>query len=376
MRELDPDCPASFDPNLYQGLDLMIGTAFHSVVFAIQAAIPTIAIAGTPKVSRLLTDLGLSQWMLGLDDWNKLPELVQDALENRTQLANHLHDITARLAQAAQETLADIKEVIDRTATSIARPNPTVSIIVVGSASDANNEVTLASCLDQTYDNLDITFVGDGSPVHQLPMSRLPDRFTILPVSSDGEATSRLDQALAQITGRYIGWVAAGDYYTRDAISCMVAHLEQNLDCDMVFADYYTLHAIDYIADVHTVDSAHKLLRGNIVGPCFLFRRELSQGVGSHRDDTPYTDYDYWLRANESFNLSPLHARLFFTQAPDGALRDRALERQTRRRWRASQSWPVRVFWRLADTNSVDRYMIRPMITAAREFSSLFRGGR
>ena len=77
LRRLDPDCPSSFDAGLYQGLDLMIGTAFHSVVFAIQAAIPTIAIVGTPKVGRLLTDLGLSQWMLGLNDWDKLPELVQ-----------------------------------------------------------------------------------------------------------------------------------------------------------------------------------------------------------------------------------------------------------------------------------------------------------
>jgi len=155
----------------------------------------------------------------------------------------------------------------------------------------------------------------------------------------------------------------------------MVAYLEDNRGCNMVFSDYYTLHAVDYIAQARKVDSAHKLFRGNIVGPCFLFRRELSQHGGSLRDDTPYTDYDYWLRAGESFNLSALHARLFFTQVPDGARRDRTLERQTRRRWRSTRSWPVRVFWRFADTDSVDRYLICPMIALVRKFNGLVRGG-
>jgi polysaccharide pyruvyl transferase WcaK-like protein len=376
LRQLDPDCPSSFDAGLYQGLDLMIGTAFHSVVFAIQAAIPTIAIAGTPKVCRLLTELGLSQWILGLNDWDKLPELVQRALENRTQLADQLHAITTGLTQAAQRTFADIRDEIDRTATPRACSNPKVSIIVTGSASDADNQLSLVSCLDQSYDNLEIIFVGDGSSVRQLPTSRPPDQFAILPVSSDVPVTRRLNQALTQTAGRYVSWVAAGDYYASDAIGNMVAHLEKNRDCDMVFTDYYTLHAVDYIAHAHKVDSARKLFRGNIVGPCFLFRRELGQHVGSLREDTPYTNYDYWLRAGEFFNLSPIHARLFFTQVPDDAIRDRALERQTRRRWRSTRPWPVRVFWRLADADSVDRYLIRPMILVVRKFSEFFSRGR
>ena len=145
---------------------------------------------------------------------------------------------------------------------------------MTGSASDADNQLALASCFEQTHEDLDITFVGDGSSVRQPPTSRSLDRFTILPVSPVVAVTSRLNQALAQTTGEYIGWVAAGDYYARDAVSCMVAHLEKNLDCDMVFADYYTLHAVDYIAHARSVDPAKKLFRGNVIGPCFLFRRE------------------------------------------------------------------------------------------------------
>ena len=49
LQQLDPDCPERFDPALYRQIDFMIGTAFHSILFAVQAAVPVIAIDYAPK---------------------------------------------------------------------------------------------------------------------------------------------------------------------------------------------------------------------------------------------------------------------------------------------------------------------------------------
>jgi hypothetical protein len=376
LRQFDETCPAAFDPSLYQNLDVMVGMAFHSVVFAIQAGIPTIAIAYAPKVRRMFDHLGLGQWLLDLDEWDRLPELVERATENRSQLVDFLQETTTGLTQAARDAMTLVKREIERVARPCPRSGPRVSMIVVGAASEAHNRLTLTSCLNQTYDNLEITVVGDG--VQDIPSSMLrsPDQLKYVPASLSESWADRLNRALAQTTGDCLSWITAGNYYVPDAISCMVAGLERNAGCDMVFAGYYTLYEADRIAYAHSVEPAYKLFRANVVGPCFLFRRRLREGVGSLNTETPCASYDYWLRAYQFFKLRPIHARLLFALMPQDAVRDRQVERQVRRQWRSKQVWPLRVFGQLVDTDLVDRYMIRPLMAVLRKIVALLHHNR
>jgi hypothetical protein len=356
-------CAAEFGPSLYENLDLMIGTAFHSVAFAIQAAVPVIAIAYAPKVRRLMAEVGLGEYVLEPDEWYKLAERVDRVLGVRRQIVGHLHETTAALNESVQQTMAAVRRDVEL-ANARVIPAPKVSIVVVGSAVDAHNRATVESCLEQTCSDVEVLFVADRGDT--------PAVSALQTVSVDANLGlgERLNRAFSQARGEYLTWIVSGDVYARDAIRVMAHHLWQDPACDMVFADYYGVTDGERLAYARSVRPAQKLYRQNGVGPCFLYRRRLSEQVGPFRADVPLVAYDYWLRAHEVCELRPLHVRLFYARTWDEVVARHA-ERQTRRLWRSSKGWPTRIFWRFVDAEWVDRYVVRPAMAILNGVRSL-----
>jgi len=371
LRQLDGACAAAFDPALYEGLALMIGTAFHSVIFAIQAAVPVIAIAYAPKVRRLMKDIGLECYILEPNEWHRLPELVERALDEHSQLVDYLQETTLVLTKSAQQALSDMRKEIEKTPSPRTWPCPKVSLVVVGTASATANQTTLKSCLDQTYQNLEVIFTGDGT---QMPPMTMPlmSKVKIVPSDTVESLGGRLNRAFAHSTGEYLSWAVAGDFYARDAISCMVNCLQQEPACDMVFTDYYTIRERNRIADVHSVHAAYKLIRRNVVGPCFLYSRKLSETIGPFSYDTPLVAYDYWLKAHRVCRLQPIHIPLFYELTSHESANDRRTECQVRRQWRSTRPWLLRVFWRIIDTDLVEDFIIRPLLAGLRRARAFF----
>jgi hypothetical protein len=371
LQQLDETCAPAFDPALYEGLDLMVGTAFHSVVFAIQAAVPVIAIAYAPKVRRLMMDIGLEHYVLEPDEWHRLPRLVGCVLDEHSKLVDYLQETTTALTASARQAMAGVREEIERTANPQARAGPKVSIVVVGTASDTANQTTLASCLNQTYENVEVIFVGDDAWVS--PETAPPAREVKMvhgdPVESLGKC---LDHAFSRATGEYLSWAVAGDFYARDAINCMVDRLREEPACDMVFADYYTIGERNRLANAHSVLPAYKLFRKNVIGPCFLYRRRLGETVGFFRTDIPLVAYDYWLRAHRVCRLQPMHVPLFYERVSNRVAKLRQAERQVRRQWRSTESWLLRIFWRMIDTDLMEGLIVRPLLAGLRKIRAFF----
>ena len=53
--------------SVYAGLDYLVGTRFHSVIFALTAGVPALAIEYEHKTSGILKDLALEQWSVPID---------------------------------------------------------------------------------------------------------------------------------------------------------------------------------------------------------------------------------------------------------------------------------------------------------------------
>jgi hypothetical protein len=383
LRQLDDGCATAFDPALYDGLDLMVGTAFHSVLFAIQAGVPVIAIAYAPKVRRVMTEVGLEEYLLEPDQWARLPELVEQVREERDQLVETLRKNTRAMTGAAQRAMADVREKIEAAAASHPRPGPRASIVVVGSPSEAANRTTIASCMDQTYGDVEVVFIGDvdgrqaaagGHPKGALSEGSVPPtrELKIVPGRSAESLGERLNRAFAHATGEYLSWTLGGNLYARDAMACMVDCLVQETGQDMVYTDYYSMHNPLLIAHIHPAFPSNRLFRRNTVGPCFLYRRKLAEAVGPYSAEAPLVDYEYWLRAHVSGRLEPLHLPLGYVLVSNLNAADGQTERQVRRQWRrtddfrSNSSWPVRVFWRLVDNDLVEGALVRPLLSALR----------
>jgi polysaccharide pyruvyl transferase WcaK-like protein/glycosyltransferase involved in cell wall biosynthesis len=372
LRQLDDTCATAFDPALYNDLDLMIGTAYHSVIFAIQAAVPVIAIAYARKVRRLMSDVGLEDYVLEPDEWPKLPALVERAVDEHGRLVEHLQETTATLTKSARQMMGHIREEIEKTALPQARRGPRVSIVAIGDTSATANQATLASCLNQTYQDVEVIFVGD---VAQAIPEAAPCglQLKVIPFDPAESLGERLNRAFACATGEYLSWIVAGHFYARDAVGCMLNRLQQEPACDMVYAEYYTTGDRNRLADAHFVHPAYKLCRRNVVGPCFLYSRRLGEGVGFFKRDSPLPAYDYWLRAHRAFNLQLMHVRLFYATKAHKPVDDCQAERRVRREWRSTDPWLLQTFWSILDTKLADRYVIRPLMTTLRKGRSTYQ---
>ncbi len=374
LRQLDENCAPTFTPALYDGLDLMVGTAFHSIVFAIQAGVPVLAIAYAPKVRRFMAEVGLVHYTLEPDGWDQLSLLYARLVAERESVAEHLRQTSAALTRAAREAFAAIKEEIETSARPRRWAGPRVSIVVVGSRSEAANRLTLASCLSQTHENLEIVLTMNGDRAATEAASPLPDRVKIVPVRADESVAEQLNRAFAQATGEYLSWTVAGNAYTHDAIACLLHRLQQDPACDAVYADYYTVREDGCILNVHRVESAAKLFRRNVIGPCFLYRSRLQEKVGPYRAQAPSVAYDYWLRAHRAGRLQPVHARLLYAQASQDAAQKQAQEeRRTRHLWRSSAPAPTRALWHILDNDRTERWVIRPLLALLHKAQSAYQ---
>jgi len=81
---------------LYNDLDILLGTRFHSVIFSLTSLVPVLAIEYEHKTSGIMRDLKLENWVIKIEEvtsenlTKKLQELVQKQGYYRQHLSQHL----------------------------------------------------------------------------------------------------------------------------------------------------------------------------------------------------------------------------------------------------------------------------------------------
>ncbi len=376
LRRLDPMCARAYDSGLYSGLDLMVGTAFHAVLFAIQTAVPVIAIAYAPKVRRFMEDVGLAQYVLSVHEQDRLSDLVEDVLCNRRPLRQRLIEIRERLHQQAGDMMQNVRDAVQAGARRVQRTGPPVTAIVLGSGDRAQNRRTLVSCAGQTYRNIEILYatpdVSDNSA------NTLDDeRVTVLVTDPSCGAGRRLAKALAVSSGKYVLWLEGGDWLTEDALDCLVSRLEAHPSWDVVYADSWVLGQDRIPVGICEVHETHKLYRRDVVGPCFMVRSDLLNGRGVRLvEESPLPAYLLWLQAYADHEYRPFHATLSYSGRQPRAPRRVANERSVRRMWRSDLPGWKRAMWRVIDSEFGERWLVRPAACLYRMWGRMSHVGR
>ncbi len=341
LRQLDPACCEPFEIAVYSQLDLMIASAFHSVLFAVQAGIPVIAIDYAPKVRNFMEDVGLARYLLGPDDYTRLPALVTGVLADRSSIRNQLRAIRTRLHEDARRAIVLVREQIEEGGLHRRRSGARIAVAVVASGDAMKDHRTLASVMSQTYEDVDVVQVSTG------------------PEESAG---ARLVQALTQSCGEYLTWVESGDWLADDALDCLVSCLQRDPQQDLVYADFYAMNESNLPVGHYVVRGPEKLFRRDVVGPCFLMHRALLDNAGGIAADAPLVGYDLWLRAHPNSTFVPFHAPVFYSQKAIQSRQSVERERATRRQRRRAQSIWVRAIWAVLDSDLGERFLIRPLV--------------
>jgi glycosyltransferase involved in cell wall biosynthesis len=193
---------------------------------------------------------------------------------------------------------------------------PTVSIVTPSFNQGRYIARTIDSVLSQDYPLLEY-LVMDGGSNDETPRllersaAQSPKRMRFVSEKDRGQ-THALNKAVAQTTGKIIGWLNSDDTFHPRAVSNAVRFFEQNPDVDLVygnadFTDPYDrfiarcahVEPFDWQRLVHYTDF--------IVQPAAFFTRRAFEAVGGADESLCYAmDYDLFLKIAARFKVAHL----------------------------------------------------------------------
>lgn len=197
--------------------------------------------------------------------------------------------------------------------------NPLVSICIPSYNHARFLPSALESALCQTYPNVEIIVVDDGSTDDSLNIAedyaaRYPSVIRVFthPGCKNKGSSATINLAVQRSMGELLSPFASDDVLCPDKIACQVAFLESNREIGLVHS---CAHVIDETGQIQpgilgcdisdAPNPVALLISGNqIAGLTVMFRRECIQKVGLWDDTLIYSDWELWLRIVAHYKIA------------------------------------------------------------------------
>lgn len=175
---------------------------------------------------------------------------------------------------------------------------------------------SIESVLTQTYTDLELIIVNDCSTDNTLEIAksyeRQDNRVHVLSNQKNEKLPNSLNNGFREASGKYLTWTSDDNTFHQDAIKKMVGVLEEKEEIDLVYADYTIVdmngNKICVVEDNEVSDMRYK----DIVGACFIYRKELADKVGEYDAKMILAeDYDFFLRCYKEGNFYHLRENLY-----------------------------------------------------------------
>ncbi len=193
--------------------------------------------------------------------------------------------------------------------------NPKVSIIIPVYNGSNYLSQAIDSALAQTYKNLEIIVVNDGSNDNG-ETDRIARSFGAAIryfVKQNGGVASALNLAIREMTGDYFSWLSHDDLYVNDKIEKQVkALLIYNYEKTIIYSDYSIFSDnLETAIPVHLRKIPPEQFRGwltmnsTLHGCTLLIPRAAFEEFGSFNEKLRSTqDYDLWFRMAEKYRFT------------------------------------------------------------------------
>jgi hypothetical protein len=185
---------------------------------------------------------------------------------------------------------------------------------------------SIESCLGQSYTNLELIVVDDGSAEDirgVVDEFAGDERVRYVRHEKNRGLPAALNTGFANASGAYLTWTSDDNYYQSDAIERMLRFLLRHPHVGFVYASVYVVDERQPAQPVRVrrVLPPADLRRQNSVGACFLYRREVYESVGLYNPDAVLVeDYDYWVRVANRFRMQRIVAPLYYYRYHDKSL--------------------------------------------------------
>ena len=182
---------------------------------------------------------------------------------------------------------------------------------------------SIDSCLNQTYKNIELIIVDDGSSdeTPEIIASYKDGRIKYLRHEKNKGLPHGLNTGFTLASGEYLTWTSDDNFYAKEAIEKMLSFLKIR-NCEFVYCDYYSFEDDNHL-DLNRVKlpSQVTLENSNCIGACFLYSRRIKELTGDYNPNTELAeDYDYWIRISKKFPMHHLSEPLYFFRVHDKSL--------------------------------------------------------
>lgn len=182
---------------------------------------------------------------------------------------------------------------------------------------------SIDSCLNQTYKNIELIVVDDGSSdeTSEIIRSYKDGRIRYLRHEGNKGMPHALNTGFAHTTGEYLTWTSDDNFYAKEAIEKMLTFLKTR-NCEFVYCDYCSFED-DNFSNLNRIKltDQDKVENSNCIGCCFLYSRRIKELTGAYNPNTELAeDYDYWIRVSKKFSMHHLSEPLYFYRLHDKSL--------------------------------------------------------
>lgn len=215
---------------------------------------------------------------------------------------------------------------------------PLVSVIVPAYNHECFVEKCLNSIIAQTYKNMQIIIINDGSTDNtekciQDFMKKI--NFPIEFVSKDNEGICKtLNLGIQLSKGEYIATIASDDIWLPEKLAKQIDFLENNQNIGLVYSDIFFLKKdgntelkfTDYKSEIRkcflngiqNAQMYYTLLTENIIiANTVMIRKKCLDTVGYYDENIKFEDYDMWLRFAQKYPIGFIDEPLAYYRIHD-----------------------------------------------------------
>jgi glycosyltransferase involved in cell wall biosynthesis len=198
---------------------------------------------------------------------------------------------------------------------------PLVSVVIATYNMAAYLPLAVKSALDQTYRNLEILIVDDGSTdrtAEAVAPFLADSRVRYLMQKNGGQAVAK-NRGIRDSTGEYVAFLDADDLWTPDKLEVQIPLFAASPAVGVVYSAFaYIDEKGDRLPDIPL-----KLHRGRVSGPLLIFnfvgfgtsvvKRECFERLGTFNENLGMgIDYDLWLRFSTRYEFDYIDRPLLY----------------------------------------------------------------
>jgi glycosyltransferase involved in cell wall biosynthesis len=200
---------------------------------------------------------------------------------------------------------------------------PLISIILPTYNGTQHLQDSIDSCLRQSYANIELIIVNDGSSNQQTKeiLSQQTDaKIRIIDLERNMGLPQALNAGFREAHGELLTWTSDDNLFRNNALEVMARELKKS-GSEFIYAQAESIDENNIETGHLAIMPSDHLIYDNCIGPCFLFTRHVREETGFYNPEYRLVeDYDYWLRVSQRFPMQMINDDLYLYRFHSKAL--------------------------------------------------------